>query len=168
MLQMEAYADECTNFVLPQYLKAGKFQFVIEYPKGTFYFHKAVVHFRQEEVPLKLLEPAADGGEQQVAANIIFGFFDKQKSVFSGWAEDSEQMLFKCAEHDLRNLDLPLLFQDAKERVEGLGFIERQIKQLKDVFVYVSSESKQSGGIDVETMLWFILEVCKVPDVTEL
>jgi len=56
MIQMEANADKEVNFVLPQYLKAGKFQYVVEYPKGTFYFHKALVHFREEQVPVKIIE----------------------------------------------------------------------------------------------------------------
>ena len=55
MVQMQNYENQ-TTYVLPQYLTAGKYQYIIEYPKGKYFFHKAVIHYRNEPIPIKLLD----------------------------------------------------------------------------------------------------------------
>ena len=52
MLKMQ---EEPMTWVLPQFLRAGKYSYIIEYPKGKFYFHKSIIHFRDEAVPVKQL-----------------------------------------------------------------------------------------------------------------
>lgn len=42
------------SFVLPQFLYAGNFSYVIEY-EGKFYFHKCLVQYRKENIPHKTL-----------------------------------------------------------------------------------------------------------------
>ena len=88
--------------------------------------------------------------------------------MFSAAFEDSEQMLAKCAEHDLRCMDLLSLCKNPLDRIDGVRFIQRQIRELRDVFVHVSSESKESGGIDIETITKFVIDVWKVPHITRL
>ena len=46
-LCMNAIANSNENFVFPQFLQSGRFSYIIEY-NSKFYFHKAVVHFREE------------------------------------------------------------------------------------------------------------------------
>jgi hypothetical protein len=36
--------------VLPAFLKTGKFTYVIEYPRGNFYFHASLIHCRKEPI----------------------------------------------------------------------------------------------------------------------
>jgi hypothetical protein len=79
---------DITTYVLPQFLKAGRFAYVIEYPKGEFYFHKALVHYRKEQMPLKLVEV----GECDALRDprIQLECFDRKTSLFAEWPEDAE------------------------------------------------------------------------------
>lgn len=36
--------------MLPAFLKTGKFTYVIEYPRGNFYFHASLIHCRKEPI----------------------------------------------------------------------------------------------------------------------
>lgn len=66
--QMANYKD-LTTFVLPQYLKAGRYSYIVEYPENTFYFHNAAMYYRTENIPLKFqLPPPGPGGAGQDAA----------------------------------------------------------------------------------------------------
>ncbi len=65
-----------TSFVLPAFLKAGRCTYIIEFPKGKFYFHKALIHFRTEPIVLKLIEDQFDeendANESTTVKNKIF------------------------------------------------------------------------------------------------
>jgi len=42
--------------VLPIYLNAGRFSYIIEYPSGVYWFHKSVIHYRKEPIPIKVIQ----------------------------------------------------------------------------------------------------------------
>jgi len=78
-----------TTYILPQFLKAGRFSYVIEYPKGEFYFHKALVHYRKEQMPLKLVD-VGNGQNALRDPRIHLECFDRKTSLFAEWPEDAE------------------------------------------------------------------------------
>jgi hypothetical protein len=90
-LCMNAIATSSENFVMPLFLQSGKFSYVIEY-NSKFYFHKAVIHVREETIPF--------------SAPDSISLFKKNDSVFSGWKEDINPIIQGCFEHDLRHLVL--------------------------------------------------------------
>lgn len=61
------------NFVFPQFLQSGRFSYIVEY-NSKFYFHKAVIHFREEQIPLTVKDTTTS--------------FTKSDSVFTNWKED--------------------------------------------------------------------------------
>jgi hypothetical protein len=45
--------------MLPQFLSSGKYEYVMKF-HGKFYFHKAIVHFREEAIAVRTLSKTED------------------------------------------------------------------------------------------------------------
>jgi len=60
---------------------------VIEF-KGKQYFHKGVIHYRQENIPVRIAE-SLKGSEERDA-------FNYKNSIFSEWREDIQSRLTDC------------------------------------------------------------------------
>jgi len=68
-------------------------------------------------------------------------------------------------DHDLRNIAFKN-FSEVKEKPDLQKCVQENFKDFKDAYVFVSSESMSHGGIDLQTMTWFVNEYCKFEMVT--
>ena len=78
-------------------MAAPKFEYVIEYPRGTLYYHNAIVNYREESLPLHQIEdPGSTFDSTLVDHRLITGYFEKTRSVFSLWKEDTDSVFDQC------------------------------------------------------------------------
>lgn len=63
-------------WVLPSFLSAGSYSYVVEYPRDKFYAHKALIFYREEALPVK--SRMLEEGEQ---AKSPTKFFEEEEST---------------------------------------------------------------------------------------
>lgn len=139
-----------TTYLLPQFLEAGKYEYVIKYV-DEYTFHNCVVHFRTESLPVNVVN-------SEISKNKPV--FVKPASVFADWRQDTDSKVTKCIDHDLKNLNLSSLYQD-KETATTIGkYITQNFRRFKHAFVCCLAQSEDVSGIDWQSMNIFIFKVC--------
>lgn len=71
-----------------------------------------------------------------------FEEFDRKRSIFGTWLEDTQDKLMDCINHDLKYMNLHLKFKKKPELKIIEAFIESNFKILKHIFIVVLSQSK--------------------------
>jgi len=66
------------------FLNAGRFSYIIEYPKGKYYFHKSIIHYRKEPLPIKQIQES-DIHNETVNCEFVF-----DNSVFKTWKDEQD------------------------------------------------------------------------------
>ena len=122
---------------------------MIEYPKDCFYYHSSIIYYRTESIPLSIM----DYSEQQEGFGIDvymkkekimkdtsdFEEFDRKRSIFGTWLEDTHDKLTDCINHDLKYMNLHLKFKKKPDLKIIETFIESNFKILKHIFIVVLS-----------------------------
>lgn len=139
------------TFVIPQFLRAGKFEYVIEYDK-QFYFHSALIHYRQEPLPVQRV------GKHQKKSELFY----KANSVFSEWRQDTDSTIMKCIDHDLKAIRLPEVFKNKDHVQQVTNFILQQFKNLKHMYLCCLGQSQSVAGIDLPSLKHFFIKTCQL------
>lgn len=88
-------------------MKTGRCTYIIEFPRGKYYFHKALVHFRTEPIFSKIIEGQQDVDDNVNEPIIVKNkIFKKHLSVFEKMDEDNKRKIDACIDHDIKNLGL--------------------------------------------------------------
>lgn len=189
--------------MLPQFLRPGRFSYIVEYPRGTYYFHKGLIDFRKEPIVREHLRVGRNDDSQSDSGASGDGTFKVQASVFWDWRGDTDQILNECLNHDLRHLDFTFLRDLVSQPTQQLGvtvqkqpgegnndsdeapvvvqpvrrlpdpvtvaadFVEEHFVDLKYVYMNALSESKLPSGVDLPSLQRLLLDICKVPCLTE-
>ena len=154
-MEMMKYKD-MTTYVLPMFLRPGKFNYVIEYPEGTYFFHKASILFRNEPIPLKQLDFHGNDGLIE---------FDKSTSVFKDWVEDNRRRIEDCLEHDFKNIEW-LRFIEKGDMTFVKDFVTENFDDLRVIYRCILSQSHSVAGIDYYAAEKFFFKQVKVKKIS--
>lgn len=147
-------AAAAATFVLPQFLYAGNFSYVIEF-EGEFYFHKCLVNYRTESIPSKVLDVGEYEEEQHESKP-----FSHPGSVFRLYQVQAPEALAEaCYEHDKRCLELSSFLDHANE-YDADQFMEKRMLELKYAYTFVLGESQSPRGVDENSLVSFIVDTC--------
>lgn len=153
-----------TLFVLPQFLNAGRFSYIIEHPKGTFYFHKSLIHFRKEPLPLNVISP-----EEEYLVDFVLA-----KSVFSEFKYPDDPIVQTAREraiaHDLGSIAWKLALPNAigpGPMQDCKNYYEKHFDAFMYAYRRVLAEAEEPRGVDLPSLTKFLLGHCKAKRLTE-
>lgn len=87
--------------------------------------------------------------EQEQDPRYITGTFDKQKSLFNSWKEDTEAGLEQCVKFDTSLINFSAFIDTPHDIARASALVEENFVKLKETYIYALSWSKQCTGIDV-------------------
>lgn len=119
------------TFIIPMFLQSGLYNYIIEY-KGQFYFHKALVFFRKEQISLKIYDDIIVETEK----------FNKNISVFAEWEDDSAPKIQSCLNHDFKYIKFKQLDMKESTLEECKKVITNKFDKFKFVYMALLSESE--------------------------
>ena len=111
------------------FLRPGKFNYIVEYPIGTFFFHKTSILIRSEPIPFKQFNYQGNTGFQE---------FDKSSSVFKDWIDDNRHRINECLEHDFKNIEW-LRIIEKPDLTFVKDFITENYDKLRVIYKYILS-----------------------------
>ena len=123
-------------YVNVDFLSAGRHHYFVYMRRADqseeVYFNSFVAPPRREDIQVSEKEKKMKMGKR---------FFDKNKSVFREWREDTTHTLKKSLEIDLRYWKAPRFIKDAADLGNVVHLIEENVYMLKSVFMAVVSAS---------------------------
>ena len=175
MMEMDPIA-----FVYPQFLKAGRFSYVVEYPTGVFHCHQALVHARCEPLPVKTIKVGEVECKETGCghSHALTGYFEHEKSVFSSWKFQQD---FILANDDKTHINYDkLLVEDLKiiARKDWLAatgqvklaqmkkWLDDNYKKIRLCHLHCFKNSSRCEGIDYPTLEKFVTKELRVKKIT--
>ena len=153
-----------TLYVLPSFLNAGRFSYIVEYPKGTYFFHKSLIHFRKEPLPLNVLSQ-----EEGLLLDFVLS-----KSVFSEFTHPDDPIMAtmkeRAIQHDLASIVWKAVLPDAigtGPMQECKNYYEKHFDAIFYAYRCAVAESVEPRGIDLPSLVRFLLGTCKAKKLTE-
>ena len=81
---------------------------------------------RDEDIP---------GFVREMRTKVIVRMFEKSKSVFKDWNEDTDQTALSCIEHDLEHWNANKFIKDEEELAATCDVFRKYAKEIKNTFI---------------------------------